>query len=80
MKERQDKGERFLKPNHRKPVTIAHVLIVENVSEFEENGKKPSRQNLVYHKNFGKRWWRLGRGIGLVVILTCPSALATSHM
>ncbi|KUL82101.1 hypothetical protein ZTR_10070 [Talaromyces verruculosus] len=80
VKERQDKGERFLKPNHRKAVTIAHDLIVENVSEFEENGKKPSRQNLVDHKNFGKRWWRLGSGIGLVVILTCPSALATSHI
>ncbi|KAL3705906.1 hypothetical protein TMatcc_006915 [Talaromyces marneffei ATCC 18224] len=80
VKERQDRGERFLNPNHRKPVTIAHDLILENVSEFERNGKRPCRQNLVQHKNFGKRWWRLGSGIGLVVILTCSSDLATSHM
>ncbi|KAF3404144.1 hypothetical protein DPV78_003414 [Talaromyces pinophilus] len=80
VKERQDKGEGFLKPTNRKPVTIAHDLIVENVNEFERNGKKPCRENLVNHKNFGKRWWRLGNGIGLVVILTCSSDLATSHM
>lgn len=80
VKGRQDRGERFLKPNHRKPVTIAHDLIVENVSECERNGKKLCRQNLVQHKNFGKRWWRLGNGIGLVIILTCSSDLATSYM
>jgi hypothetical protein len=80
LKKKENKWEILLQRNNRKVLTIVHDLIVEKVGEFETNSKTWSRQSVVENKNFGKRWWRLGSGIGLVVILTCASDLANSHM
>ncbi|EED17218.1 conserved hypothetical protein [Talaromyces stipitatus ATCC 10500] len=80
LQKREDKQEVVLQRNGRKMMTIVHDLIVEKVGEFEKNGKKWNRKDVVEDKNLGKRWWRLGSGIGFVVILTCASDLEKSHM
>ncbi|KUL81303.1 hypothetical protein ZTR_11409, partial [Talaromyces verruculosus] len=49
--------------NGRKPMAMAHDIIMERVAW--------NRNRLVDSKNYGKRWWRLGSGIGIITILTC---------
>lgn len=77
---REAKQEVVLQRNGRKIVTVVHDMILEKVGEYKRNGKKWKRQDVVDDKNLGKRWWRLGSGIGFVAILTCASDLATNHV
>jgi hypothetical protein len=49
--------------NRRTPMAMAHDLIMERIAW--------NRNRLVDSKNYGKRWWRLGSGIGIITILTC---------
>ncbi|KUL81290.1 hypothetical protein ZTR_10181 [Talaromyces verruculosus] len=49
--------------NGRKPMAMAHDFIMERITW--------NRDRLVNSKNYGKRWWRLGTGIGIITILTC---------
>lgn len=49
--------------NGRKPMAMAHDSIMERIAW--------NRNRLVDSKNYGKRWWRLGSGIGIITILTC---------
>lgn len=63
----------FIPYKGRKPVTIAHDLTIAQVGISEMNGKKCNRKEIGEEKNHGKRWWRLGSGIGLVTVLTCSS-------
>jgi hypothetical protein len=58
-----------------KPVTIANDLIIAKVGISETNGKKCNREEIGKEKSSGRRWWRLGSGIGVVTILACPSDL-----
>ncbi|KUL81316.1 hypothetical protein ZTR_09982 [Talaromyces verruculosus] len=58
-----------------KPVTIANDLIIAKVGISEKNGKKCNRVEIGKEKSSGRRWWRLGSGIGVVTILACPSDL-----
>jgi hypothetical protein len=80
LEEKEEKLGVVYQRNGRTVLTIVHDLIVEKVGEFETNSKTWSRVDVVEDKNIGKRWWRLGSGIGLVVILTCASDLANSYM
>jgi hypothetical protein len=80
LQEREDKQEVVLQRDGRSVLTIVHDLIVEQVGEFEKNSKKWNRLDVVEDKNLGKRWWRLGSGIGFIAILTCAPDLATSHV
>lgn len=49
--------------NGRTPMAMAHDSIMERIAW--------NRNRLVDSKNYGKRWWRLGSGIGIITILTC---------
>lgn len=49
--------------NGRTPMAMAHDFIMERIEW--------NRNRLVDSKNYGKRWWRLGSGIGIITILTC---------
>uniref|UniRef100_A0A093URC6 Uncharacterized protein n=1 Tax=Talaromyces marneffei PM1 TaxID=1077442 RepID=A0A093URC6_TALMA len=51
---------------HRKsrtPIAMAHDSIMDRITW--------NRNRLINSKNYGKRWWRLGSGIGIITILTC---------
>ncbi|OKL59328.1 hypothetical protein UA08_05006 [Talaromyces atroroseus] len=61
----------------RKSVTVAHDLTIAKVGISEKNGKKCNREEIGKEKSPGRRWWRLGSGIGVVTVLTCPSDFNT---
>ncbi|QGA17633.1 hypothetical protein EYB26_005308 [Talaromyces marneffei] len=67
LEERERNGETFQR-NGRRPITMAHDVIVESVGSDLERW---NRDRVVNSKNYGKRWWRLGSGIGIITALTC---------
>jgi hypothetical protein len=65
-------------PQSRKPVTVAHDSIVALLRGFQVNGKECTRKYLSDNRNLGKRWWRLGSGIGIIHVLACAPHMAKS--
>ncbi|KUL81317.1 hypothetical protein ZTR_09983 [Talaromyces verruculosus] len=72
---REQNGETFHRKN-RTSVTMAHDFIIERVGDLNTR----DRDRVVNSKNYGKRWWRLGSGIGLITVLTCAPDLAIGDM
>ncbi|KAI7973362.1 hypothetical protein EIK77_000826 [Talaromyces pinophilus] len=68
LEEREKNGETFDRKG-RKVITMAHDMIVECVGS---DLKMWNRGRVVDNKNYGKRWLRLGSGIGIITVLTCP--------
>jgi hypothetical protein len=60
----------------RQPITIAHDSIIEKVGALVRDTEKCNRGHLVDCRSYGKRWWRLGSGIGIVAILAGSQDLA----
>ncbi|RAO74328.1 uncharacterized protein BHQ10_010340 [Talaromyces amestolkiae] len=65
-------------PQSRKSVTVAHDSIVAQLRGFQVNGKECTRKYLSDNRNLGKRWWRLGSGIGIIHVLACAPRMAKS--
>ncbi|CRG89580.1 hypothetical protein PISL3812_06617 [Talaromyces islandicus] len=63
----------FIPRKGRQNVIIAHDLTIAKVGIPERNGKKCNRKEIGDDKSYGKRWWRLGSGIGVVAVFTCAS-------
>lgn len=59
-----------------KPITLAHDAILAQLHGFQVNGKGCTRKYLSDNRNLGKRWWRLGSGIGIIHILACAPHMA----
>ncbi|OKL59321.1 hypothetical protein UA08_05001 [Talaromyces atroroseus] len=65
-----------LNPQSRKSITIAHDSIVAMLRGFQVNGKECTRKYLSDNRNLGKRWWRLGSGIGIIHVFACAPHMA----
>ncbi|KUL81512.1 hypothetical protein ZTR_11379 [Talaromyces verruculosus] len=63
-------------PRSRKSITIAHDSIVATLRGFQVDGKECTRKYLSDNRNLGKRWWRLGSGIGIIHVLACAPHMA----
>ncbi|KUL81469.1 hypothetical protein ZTR_10369 [Talaromyces verruculosus] len=72
---RENEGETFHR-NGRRPMTMAHDFIIGRVGDLNTQ----DRDRVVNSKNYGKRWWRLGSGIGLITVLTCAPDLVIGDM
>lgn len=76
LETREENGEVFHR-NGLRPITMAHDMILERVNSDLELW---NRDRVVNSKNYGKRWWRLGSGIGMITVLTCPSHLVIGEL
>jgi hypothetical protein len=65
--------------NGRTPTTMAHDFIIERIGDLK-TWEGVGRDRIVDSKNYGKRWWRLGSGIGLITVLTCSPDLVIGDM
>lgn len=63
-------------PQSRKSITVAHDSILTQLHGFQVNGKGCTRDYLSNNRNLGKRWWRLGSGIGIIHVLACAPYMA----
>jgi hypothetical protein len=75
----REKNRETFHRNGRTPMTMAHDFIIERIGDLK-TWERDGRDGLVDSKNYGKRWWRLGSGIGIITVLTCAPDLVIGDM
>ncbi|QKX61671.1 uncharacterized protein TRUGW13939_08824 [Talaromyces rugulosus] len=68
LEKREANGE-FIDRHHRNLISIAHTTILQEVGDLSVNGKECAQKQISDSKSYGKRWWKLGSGIGIIAIL-----------
>jgi hypothetical protein len=76
---RECDGEVFAR-NGRQMITVAHDLIIERIDPSGVDEQTCNRSQISEAKSYGKRWWRLGSGIGIIAILACAPDVAVNYM
>ncbi|KAH8691917.1 hypothetical protein BGW36DRAFT_431159 [Talaromyces proteolyticus] len=79
LESRERNGEVFDR-NGRKMTTVAHDLIIEKIDRSRVDDQMCERSQISEAKSYGKRWWRLGSGIGIIAILVCAPDVAASYI
>ncbi|KAH8691825.1 hypothetical protein BGW36DRAFT_437369 [Talaromyces proteolyticus] len=67
--DKREKNGEVIAHNHRNFTGMAHKSILQEIGDLSVNGKNCSQEQISNNKSCGKRWWRLGSGTGIIVIL-----------